>query len=605
MISTLSTAIATNGPIVSPYSNDLKGDMAKAANQGKPGYDVFGMPINYSAGGSYTPSPAGPVKVSPTTLSGDKSQQISDNTQKINDINAGIAQNQTPTLAGTLERYNDNTPISAPSNAVQQTDENGNTWWTANGKNYAVGPDQGLSPEQQEHKDTLDKLQAQSDAAFAGQIAAIRQAYEALIEQQKKINTGANAANEQSLLMSGSSRYEQEASNNNQANQINYGIQQIADLTAKEMSAIAAVNVAQQTRNYEIVSKKLEEVDKIRAEKVKAAENLEKNIQAGIKDARTKLETRNNAIDNDIRTAILDARKGGATTEQLKGMQDALANHDYAAAVTAGGDSLSNASGIIGEYNFYVKDAKAHGQVPVSFQEYQTIDANRKAKVAAAGVPGASGYTPTTLTKIAQKAGQFDNEPIVKDYNTVATQINYYNQLGNESTDDVARVYAFAKVMDPGSAVRSDEYKNVQDYAQALLENVGLKAKRVFDNTGFLTDEARAFMKKTLNGKLDVQEKTYKNVYDEYGRIINKISGGNDGKDFLTDYSKGYTNTGGDIVKSEEEKTTKLESNLTKLKTTNPKLFKTASAMYTSVNSKTGLPYTVDEILQAFPELDN
>jgi len=40
------------------------------------------------------------------------------------------------------------------------------------------------------------------------------------------------------------------------------------------------------------------------------------------------------------------------------------------------------------------------------------------------------------------------------------------------------------------------------------------------------------------------------------------------------------------------------------MKTTNPKLFTAASKMYTSVNPSTKQPYTHDEILQAFPELN-
>lgn len=43
-------------------------------------------------------------------------------------------------------------------------------------------------------------------------------------------------------------------------------------------------------------------------------------------------------------------------------------------------------SGIVGEYQFYADQEKEAGRTPVSFDNYQTIDANRKAKVARAGV---------------------------------------------------------------------------------------------------------------------------------------------------------------------------------------------------------------------------
>lgn len=408
-------------PVLTPF---LQAQADTAANQGKPGYDVLGNSLTgnalvadnqkrmIAAGIKDAPGVDGAPPVTPTTISGDKSDQITKNTQKTNDINNDITQNKVATFTGGLEKYNDGSPISAPSDAVSQTDENGNTWWTSGGKNYAVGPNQGLSPEQQEHKDTLDKLQAQSDSAFASQIAAVRQQYDMLIKQQGLINKGREAGTAQALLEGGSSRYAQISSDNTQANEVSQGISDIADLTSKEMSAIASLNSAQMTHNYELANKKLEEIDKIRTDKQKTMDDLQKNIQAGIKDARTKVETRNNAIDDDIRTAILDAQKGGANATQLKGMQDALTNHDYAGAVTAGGDSLSNASGIIGEYNFYKKDAVAHGQVPLSFNDYQTADANRKAKIAAAGVANLD-------TPVAKQQLSGDAEDVLSGRNTL------------------------------------------------------------------------------------------------------------------------------------------------------------------------------------------
>jgi len=186
----------------------------------------------------------------------------------------------------------------------------------------------------------------------------------------------------------------------------------------------------------------------------------------------------------------------------------------------------------------------------MSFDNYQDKDANRKKSIAAAAY--GAGYSNTTVTKIQQIAGQFDNEQVIKDYNVTSTQVNFIKDLGGKPTDDIARVYAFAKVMDPNSVVRETEYKTVQDYAQALWQSVGLKTARVFANTGFLTDQARSFMNSTLDARLKTQERTYRNIYNEYGRRIDKISGGSDGTEFLTDYSKGY-NPVGDTIDNEKD----------------------------------------------------
>lgn len=436
MADTLSTAIATNGPIVSPF--DVKGttlaqDQAKAANQGKAGFDVLGNPTSFTTPSGATVDSAGNVKVQPTTLSGDKSGQIANNTQRTNDINAGYSQNKTAVMAGGLEKFADGTPRSAPSGAVQQTDENGNTWWTANGQNYAIGPDTSLSPEQQQSKDILDGLQAQSDAAFAGQIAATRQAYEQLISQQKQVNAGREAGNAQSLLESGSSRYEQEASNNNQANVVSKGISDIADLTSKENSAIAALNTAQMTHNYEIANKRLDEIDKIRTQKQKVMDDLQKNIQQGIKDAKDKIQKNNETADAAIRTVMLEAGKSGSlTADQNKALQTALANHDYAGAITAAGDSLQTATGTLGDYLQYKKDAQAGGLVPLDFvkwkdgqdakaaklkaqEAYSTGYNTESGKTAADAVTG--GYNGTSAKQQVAMEKDFKNT-LLKEFST-------------------------------------------------------------------------------------------------------------------------------------------------------------------------------------------
>jgi hypothetical protein len=170
-----------------------------------------------------------------------------------------------------------------------------------------------------------------------------------------------------------------------------------------------------------------------------------------------------------------------------------------------------------------------------TFDSWLTADANRKAKIT-----GNTGLDSSTLQKVQQIAGQFDSEQIVKDYNTVATQVSYIKGLGTAPTDDIARVYAFAKIMDPQSAVRTEEYNTVQEYATALYQALGLKVARVFDNRGFLTQEARNLMNKTLQDRLNTQTKTYNNVSSEYARRINKITGLTDGNEYITDYSKGY-----------------------------------------------------------------
>ncbi len=541
----------------------------------------------------------------PTTLSGDKSQQIADNTRKVQDLT--VSNQPTQQLTGGIEYYSDGTPISAPSDAIIQRDESGNTWWSAGGKNYAIGPDQGLSAEEKQKKDLLEQVKNQTDSAFARQISAVQAQYDSLIKQQKDVSLRQEASVGQSLLMGGTSRYAGLNAAGIDTAQISYGIQQIADLQAKQNMAIAQIQSAQADKDYEFVSKELQRLDDIKKEKQKVAKDLNDKLLEANKALRQQTETRNNAIDNDIRTAILYAQKGGATPEQLAAMRDALANHDYASAIAAGGNSIVTAPGWMGEYMAYKKDAEARGQVAMDPVAFKNWDDNNKISIAKAGVAGASGYSTQTLTKVQQIAGQFDNEQSVKNYQVVSEGKSFLDSIPNNTknpADQQGVIYAFAKIMDPNSVVREGEYNTVQKYAQSWADTFGFNAKRIFSNSPFLSEEAIKNMKATIASKVKASESSYKNIYDEYGRRINKVSGGKDGSEFITDYSKGYTSTSSNLIQLEEQKAQKIESALTTLKTSNPKLYTTASKMYTSVNPSTGAPYTSDEILQAFPELN-
>jgi hypothetical protein len=171
------------------------------------------------------------------------------------------------------------------------------------------------------------------------------------------------------------------------------------------------------------------------------------------------------------------------------------------------------------------------------------MDANRKVSIARAGVAGASGYNNQILSKIQTIAGNFDNEASVKSYQVVSEGKSFLDSIPNDTknpADQQGVIYAFAKIMDPNSVVREGEYNTVQKYAQSWANTFGFNAKRIFSNSPFLSAQAIENMKKTVASRVSASETSYKNIYNEYGRRINKISGGTDGFDFLTDYSKGY-----------------------------------------------------------------
>src|SRR3990167_1122106 len=147
-------------------------------------------------------------------------------------------------------------------------------------------------------------------------------------------------------------------------------------------------------------------------------------------------------------------------------------------------------------------------------------------------------------------AGQFDAEQTVKDFNTANSSINTLRSIGVKTkspTDDMAFIYAFAKIMDPNSVVREGEYKTVQDYAQSLVQRYATGVDRVVDNSNFLTEDAKTKMLSTLEGKVNSLKKSYDNVAKEYQRQINDAYSGKPRQ--ITNYGGVETpQSGGTIV---------------------------------------------------------
>lgn len=161
---------------------------------------------------------------------------------------------------------------------------------------------------------------------------------------------------------------------------------------------------------------------------------------------------------------------------------------------------------------------------------------------------------PTTAqvqSTVNQIAANLDNEPIIKSYNIAKEGFNTVSSIGANTknpADDIAFIYAFAKIMDPGSVVREGEYNTIQKYAQSWADTFGFKAKRVFSNTNFLSSDAKQKMLNSLAPKVQSLTDQYNQVRSEYQRQIDDAYAGKPRT--VTDYTVGGSgNTGGSTVK--------------------------------------------------------
>lgn len=158
---------------------------------------------------------------------------------------------------------------------------------------------------------------------------------------------------------------------------------------------------------------------------------------------------------------------------------------------------------------------------------------------------GGGGLTPAQINSTVNSiAGAFDNEPIVKSYNTVLGGYNTIKGIGtqtNNPADDISFIYAFAKIMDPDSVVREGEYNTIQKYAQSWATNFGFNAQRIFSNTNFLSSQAKQNMLNTLQPKVNTVTQQYENLYNQYQQQIQGAYSGQPRT--ITNYAPGNTAT--------------------------------------------------------------
>ncbi len=353
----------------------------------------------------------------------------------------------------------------------------------------------------------------QKATAISTEIDTMDKAYRDQIQTIKANSGGKSAQGIQTELAQAEDRYQNNRANvalvYKVANEDYQGAQEIVN---QKVQSLKDQN-SQALESYRLAADSIQN-DLTESEKIQLQNQL--SIKA----------SKNKSIEDTYNSVLRNAVQNKAPASVLAQI-DAARNNPNATPAT-----ILSAAG-----NYGVDVAQ---QLDNQYKQTQINNMQAQAKQATAALPG------PTQTRVQSVAGQFDSEQAVKNYQTIAETVSAVKTAGVSPTDDIQRIYAIAKVLDPNSAVREGEYKTVQDYATSLLQRAGLKAKRVFENTGFLTTEARNFINSTLDNRLASSKKAYDNIYNSYGSRIDKITGQKDGTDYITNYAAAFnsSNTG-------------------------------------------------------------
>lgn len=158
---------------------------------------------------------------------------------------------------------------------------------------------------------------AANDAITASLIQSIQAQYTQLRQQQERANKSQEAGVNNALLMGGvtgsgsSAQYAPISSAGIVQSQVSYGIQKIADLNAKEQSAIMEAKQAGQANNFRLMDRINAEIGRIRDDKVAEARKLSDKIATQnekMREERLQAD-KDNAIANLYSSGVTDPKE--------------------------------------------------------------------------------------------------------------------------------------------------------------------------------------------------------------------------------------------------------------------------------------------------------
>lgn len=336
-------------------------------------------------------------------------------------------------------------------------------------------------------------------------IQGISDTYKRLLETQATMN--ANATGSTAVMQNLYGFAGTDMSNKAIQGEAERGAAKIADINSRMTSDIAKMTEALKQDNLAVLKDAYKSYTDNSASLQNEIDNQRTRAQAMADKAQQQRETAENAITNDINTFQAEVSKAGGAEDQVA-YEKALANRDYSGMVKAAGNILTG--GIGGEYNLYKKDMIERGLKPLSFDAYQTADANRKARIAAAGATrmgGTTGLTKDELRVINNINNIITASPVYKTVQSAQAFVDGVKASLDEGTGlgDIAAINQFQKVIDEGAVTRDQDVKLVIG-AQTVMDRLNTWKKRNVDTGEVMSPELRDKMNSVMQALLEVKK---------------------------------------------------------------------------------------------------
>lgn len=488
------------------------------------------------------------------------------------------------------------------------------------------------------------------NAGEQAQVDGLKQSFQNLIDQQTLQNTQANGVANIRGYQTGAGEYDPSFQVKTIGTIVTAGLNKISDLNIKMASAVATLT---DTLKQEDIANVKSAWDVYQQATTNRQDQLEKtitNAQTAIKDAQ---DARQKVTDS-ISAVAEKAAENGADAKTLAAINSSTTE---SGAIAAAGDSLQTATGQLGDYLQYKRDATASGLTPEDYSTWKAADDKKQSDLKVSEAYGTAFATASGKSAGESKGGgSAPTSPVISPsgivYNAPASIAPYVNFASNG-----------VKYVDMSSFAGTPTEKNqaVQDaqnagYKVVTNKNTALDIQNITDANAKLDDMQKAFSgitqdsatSRALYGaaitKMAKAFQTNPNVvgadiYQDAALDILKAMSGVQGfrggasivqqvkdtfpsatdtttsanakintiRSLISDRENalvGKPSSSDQLLITQKNNENNLTQNLNSIKTTNPKIYSAASTMFTSVNPDTGQPYSAADILQAFPELN-
>lgn len=262
-----------------------------------------------------------------------------------------------------------------------------------------------------------------------------------------------------------------------------------------------------------------------------------------------------NNARNDIATGTKDpyevASRSGLqlTPSQLKAVENAYAGV-YTPALEDVFSAISNRKKVEeDDRQAKIRKEEAAAELENDLLKMKTqFEYDKKLKSIVAPGSGGSGSNQQTDNERAAQT-LFQNNPIVKDYNTIVGQKNAIDRIimsGVGGPADVNAIFAFMKALDPNSVVRESEYETAAKSGN-LFQGVFTKFNGYFkDKGGILPENVKQEFQNLIGQKLASQAASYNNVAKQTRAIVQRQ--GLNPDNVVIDFSGGIENLSPKIV---------------------------------------------------------